>query len=496
MNTQESFSWQDISTGNALANLPEFERVLILSNGLQSATQNSTNEKNVAGQRFTLQSPAFEKHQNRKQLLSLLKNQYPNTNWQSLGIKSKGYWGFKASMRTRIRELANVKNNDFNPFREHNFIRCGARKGGGFLHGYADGSLRLQVATCSETTACPECADAKAKEIARKTFEYLQAIAEANNLKRMWFFVFTLPERHEDKPKKGTETRKKLLNGLKKVLRVAFGLKTRDLLASYCSVHAVGDSDLFRTRNHFHIGVLPCAIHRKKGGIHEYRNVDPKGLVDLDNIRKLWVKACCEAGIYTKLEESNFKAEYVEIPDQWGKMRHRINYDLRGFGSDFMQSAIYHSSGMACLESAKNSYQVKTIEDIAKRWLWVRKQRDYRPWGLLAKKDTYANLLNIEKILDIPPEQESVKDVIVQRDIGRAYSVEKKRVEWQEITVVTDSSGNIISGWEFGLFGERERWWPKNKPRPKPRVPIPEIIEEPDAPIVDLTTTEIQLNIF
>lgn len=485
MRNREQVDYQEVRYFSALNALPAFERAVILSNGPQNAPASNEDSETQAGQAFSLPFKPTQLYA-RRVLRAELRTLYPKINWQTLGIKSRGYWALRAKMRQAIKKEANIMDSSYNPFRVHNFLRCGARTGGAHLHKYEDGQKRLALLRCSETTACPECADAKAEEVATRTFEYLQAIAEANDIRRMWFFVFTLPQRHEDKPLKGSAVRKSLLNGIKTMVRKTFGLKTRDLLASYCSVHATGGSNLMRTRVHFHVGVLPAAIARKKGAEYAYRNVDPGGLLELEKIRKAWQQCILAAGLTCRDDDINFKAEYVELPDSWGKMRHRISYDLRGFGSDFMQSALYHGGGLACLQAGQD-YQAITIEQLARRWRWVRAQRDYRPWGIIAKQEAYSSLLKISKFEETPPDEIEVQDVTVEHEVGRTFDTKKKRVEWAEVTVVTGTDGKVIEGWKLGRLGKRERWWPDNKPRPMPKAAVPEVVPEPDASIISLS---------
>lgn len=384
--------------------------------------------------------------------------------WESLG--EYGFWKFRFAFRRQIQIVEGIENDDFRPEREKNFFSCGAWKSRGRKIKYVDGELRLSCRSCSDR-GCPKCFDRDKERTATKYFKKIVGASEAQGIKRFWGIVITLPVPQEASVPAGSELRKIALDVIKKFLRRLFGLKTRDGLFSYCNVHAVGDNNLFRDRFHFHCGVLPIATRKNKSGEIELVKCDFKTFkADLDRARELLADHL--ESVFPNFDRSLTQLHmdpFVLRKDKKSraKLNHRLRYDLRGFGKDIERAPILFDpiQELVVVKQGKDGYGVFTLSQLAKRWKWIRDQRDFRYWGILHQWSKYEELLGVEFVPDPEPEIEDEANITIIRSGGRQWNSKKRCVEWIDEKMAIDENGTVIQGIKWGRKGSEGFWRPR-----------------------------------
>lgn len=417
---------------------------LILTNGILFAPPVQGSESGSAESHLLFDGLGGRRDErlwvDRDWLRAELRERFPDASWRSLS--EGGFWRWASQLREAVGEAGGIENSDFNPYREHNFAACLSHKNqAATLITYQDGEQRVATLHCGERL-CPECSDRHADRVAQEIFEFVQSVATAQKIGRFWRIVITLPRFVEARIPRGSEERKRLMEGLKRWLRKTFRLKTRDGLTAYANVHAVGDSDLFRTRYHIHLGVLPVAVRRaqRSGGTPEVIHCDRDfSKADLAEMR-VSLHALFEEVFpgQTTPDEMNLRLAYTRLdedsrgrPAQWGRLRHGMRYDLRGFGKDLLKVPIFHDSvGRAVVVPSGDSYRVCSIAEVAERWRFIRGERDLRTWGVLDQRARYAELFGVQIESDPEPEILQEEPAQVERRRGRAWVPERRRVEW------------------------------------------------------------------
>lgn len=406
-------------------------------------------------------SDPLRPHDKRDWLESELGEKYPGVKWYSIS-KRGGYWKCREAYRSASRDIEGIRDNAFKA-RAVNFMACRARTSNGALVHYAN-EKRVVSYTCGET-ACPSCYDRERKKTSRILYSFISAVAKSQGVKRFWRPVFTLPPEVEDRIPHGSPERKALLLGLKVLLRKTFGLKTRDLLAMYANIHAVGDNDLLKTRFHIHTGILPIAIrtHRKRGEKwQEVIKCDPEGLLDRDAIEDAW-RELLENVFNTSVSTVVVHLQYVDLTAKRadGKLNHAIKYDLRGFGKEFEKAPLRFApaTGQVVISAENGGYHVVTVQQLAERWQWLRKQRDMRTWGIFDQRSRYSDLLLVELVEEPEPEVLKEEAVTITRQVGRAWVNGKPR--WVNEKSAVREHGEIVDkSIKWGRKGGSE-WRPR-----------------------------------
>ncbi|MGL1861429.1 MAG: hypothetical protein OCC46_02770 [Pseudodesulfovibrio sp.] len=386
--------------------------------------------------------------------------------WESLG--EKGYWRWKSALRRQIQKVDEIEDNSFKPDRELYFLACGSwRSMGGHIK-YVDGSERLYSYNCSER-GCPQCYDRDKQRTAKKLFKKIMAAAKALDIKRFWGIEITLQPIYESLPVVGSDLRKNINEAIQKFLRKLFGLKTRDGLFAYCSVHAVGKQNLFRDRFHFHCGVLPIAKRMRKGK-YEIIHCDFEMFkADLDRARSLLADHLEQVlPDYDRSKTNIYLAPFLlkETKKDMGKLMHHLKYDLRGFGKDIEQAPICFNweKELVVIKQGDLGYGTFTFRQMAERWKWIREQRGrLTTWGLLNRWNSNLELIGVEFVDDPEPEIVEENDITIIRSGGRQWNPKKKRVEWVNEKMAVDENGSVIFGIEWGRKGSEGFWQPVPK---------------------------------
>lgn len=430
----------------AIANMPAWDRAEALAAigapvaGVAGPEADPTLMSNHGGQ-FASPSPVAAEPgrpwARRDALRAELRRRYPGIRWQSLGADQGGYWTWHAAWRRAVAELVGMDDEDaYRPYRRANHLRCGARRGNGSLITYATGERRVAAMHCSERF-CPSCSDREAGRIAHDALSYIQAVATAQAVPRFWGLVLTLPRELEGRMARGSDERRAVLHGVQALVRRLFDYRSRDTLCMYAAVHAVGDSDPMRNRYHIHVGALPVAVRRDRDGGRRVIVQDVPGKLDVDRLRADW--SALLAQVYGSGDWSArpvvVHAQYVRTAPgsaNWAQLAHRVRYDLRGFGEDYERAPILHApeAGLVVLEGGRDGYRVVSVVDLARQWMHVRGQRDIRSWGLLAKRDAYADLVGIERYEEPEPDRIEEQDVVITRRAGLRWDKEAGAVRW------------------------------------------------------------------
>ncbi len=278
--------------------------------------------------------------------------------------------------------------------------------------------------------------------------------------------VFTLPESVQSIPVKGSKQRKKLLEAIRKLQKRVCGLRLRDGLAAYCSVHAVGDEDLLKDRFHFHAGFIPIASVKLKTGETVVQHCDPDWIPH-EWIKAEWLKILQQVFPDHDLDVAvvHLAKERFDDPHIAGILGHHLKYDGRGFGKDFLKAplAFDPTTSRVVIEAEQGGFHITTMEQLALRWKWVREQRDFRTWGILSQRKKYAPVIGVEHVVEPEPEIETEGRVTVLREFGKVWD-KKKGIVWKEEKRAF-FKGEEITGVEWGRKGGAE-WRVIQNPQP------------------------------
>lgn len=381
--------------------------------------------------------------------------------WLSLSPQNSPLW--LNALKTAVSENESIKDNNFDSFREFNFKSCGSSKSWGWEVRYNNDS-RFVIFSCGETDCCV-CYDRDKRRTARRYLNKIIAAAKAQGIDRFWTFVFTLPEELEASIPKGSIMRKALLHEIKKFERKLFGFKTEDGLFAYANVHAVGDSNLMRDRFHVHSGVLPIAIRRVKKQPQLIKSAI-RGIIDVKAARALLADHLEKVFPEINRQLIQFNAKYISLTSKKGvkQLAHRLNYDLRGFGKDIEQAPILFdpTNNLVLLDGGKDRYGIFTIQQVAERWQWIRKQRDLRSWGLLNQWNKYSELLDVEHNKDPEPKVIEERPITIKRTFGRKWIKERCQINWVDEKRVFRMTGEEIHQIEWGRKGSEGEWQPRS----------------------------------
>lgn len=362
-----------------------------------------------------------------------LRRRWPVGSWSALGRRGVSRW--RALIGPAIAAAAGICDTDRNPYREWNFARCVGVRSRGRVVQYADGQARAVKIHCAET-ACPVCTDRARQRTAQDVFQFVQAVARAQHVPRAWAVVLSLPARIEAALPAGSPERAAALSGAKNLLRKILGFKTRDSLLSYCAVHSCSGAEVLRTRHHLHLFALPVASRR----VAQQRRIIRSDieLIDVEDLRRRWAAVLRSVFPAAQILDADAQCHVQYIPcdsKHWGQLRHRIFYDLRGFGADFLHTApLWYNSvtGQVALRHGRTRGDVAVVpvSVLAARWVSVRRDRDFRSWGLLATRSRSADLLGVQKITDPEPEIENETECEIYNIRYRGPDPDTGRVVW------------------------------------------------------------------
>lgn len=335
------------------------------------------------------------------------------TDWVGLGPRGAAAW--LRLWQSALAEVGGIESSRAKPYREHNFARCSGTRKQGSLSTHADGVTSWVPYRCGESL-CPECADKIGDDLGRDYAEVMTAAAQAHGLRRLWFVVATIPRAFEHIPMPGSDEGRALRRGLARILRGAFGLRSRAQLPMYIATHAVGDRSLMRPRVHYHAGALPLVFE----GDH-VRAIRCRSL-DVDALRQQWGDLLhLVFGVDPTVAQLH--VSWVDPLRSPGKCHHRVRYDVRAFGADYRDAPLMWSpsTGVAVIREG-DGWRVIHVIDLARQWAWARRQREVRPYGPLAYRRKCAVALGVEQYSeDVPP--------VVDETPAMAWCVRRKRLD-------------------------------------------------------------------
>ena len=381
------------------------------------------------------------------------------------GLGSGDAWSWRKLWQRAVGEVAGIESSFKKPYREWNFSRCSGGWRVGEVVAWADGQRTFEQLRCSERY-CPECSDTKAQEVATEYAQVFDAVATANCVDRAWFGVFTLPAAVEGAffdGRAGKEQLKQLRRGIMVAIRRAFGLRTRGQVLAYVAHHPVGGGSLGRPRVHFHVGCLPVALLGDRLVSVE------RDRLDVVALREAWGEVL--ARVFERQDLApQCKVSWVPTSEP-GRIRHRIRYDCRGFGADFSEGPVAWSQEAAAVVVAdRDGWQLMSVQDYARVWVWARQWRGVMPYGPLKYRAKVAEKLGIHEVKQTVPD-EIVREpgvAIVRR--SREYDKDKGRVAWVEkVSVCLDLPTGLVpvEGCEIGGRGGTD-WKPARPPVPLP----------------------------
>jgi len=315
-------------------------------------------------------------------------------NWKTL--EGNGFYHWRDAFRREI--MAFEYRNDFTmPLkREKSFYNCSWKSKIHYAE-YKENSDIPYAYSCG-SVLCPKCFDRDKRRTAYKYLQRIMKTAKAQEIKRFWGCIITLPVSQEALIPAGSDKREECINEIKKFLRKLFGLKTKDSLFSYCNIRPLGNENLFRNRFYFHCGILPLAVRRKNKKPIFIPCDFPGFKVDLIQARALLVKHL--ETVFpdytpdsTVMHLTPFRLDKSEENKQ--KLLNRLICDLRGFGSDIEQMPIFFEPDkkLVVINQEREGYGVYTFEQMAERWHWIREQRCMRVWGILQSWNKYKGML-------------------------------------------------------------------------------------------------------
>lgn len=446
----------------------------------------------------------------RKELFQQLRNTYPEIqDWKALS--DKNYFHFQSALKRSIIEVLDVKNVPLEEipagkskraaYKEANLMRCFTKKEHANMTVYEDEERHVTGYSCKEKY-CTCCADQSAFRTTKKLVQYLTGVIEATNAQAFHRFVFTLPKEVERDIPKGSALRKQYKKKIERLIYRTFGLNYRDhKLSIYMSFHRSGDKDPMRDRYHLHVGVLANfavkKANKKKGTKQELMLLDTPKQLPADQLQLLhqrYVEKLNEVfEPKTPFTQAVLNVSYVDLttkPEEWqAKLTHRIKYDMRAFGKDFREHALYWSPSTNLVvvragETEAFGYRVVHMDAYAKRWGEIKDSREFSTHGLLRGREKNGEFLGIQEFADEIPAEIDVVRVEVERKRGRVIekyqrpghfkkSVRFKKIEEDLVfELLPDGSrGKQLEpdSYKMGMRGKNRYW--AAEPRDKEEQP-------------------------
>jgi hypothetical protein len=290
---------------------------------------------------------------------------------------------------------------------------------------------------------CLGCADSKRNKVSGHVFDFIKQ--NKKDIKYVYDIVFTLPDTLAGACCTDKEQRKAVDNAIHKTLCKYFTGKTRSNLGVIPARHFIGDNNIWKNRYHVHCSVVAATMENEK-----IKNVF-KGQVDIETIKNLFIYFLKKKGIDAK----NIINPQVKFHDllnkkmKWGKLRHNLNYNLRGFGNDILKNVLFHNIKKDIFITKTKEYRVdedgssflmdcvfvcKSI-DLSRRWVEIRNmQPALRMWGFL---DKYKSLMEIDEIEE-PVEVERVVPVLIKRERIKKYDKKHGKVMFKKIDIAIE----------------------------------------------------------
>jgi len=338
------------------------------------------------------------------------------------------FWQLQYILRHAIAEYAGITNNDFQPFRGYNFLNCFKKYNTAHVVTFSDPagneSQFVQKMYCGNKY-CSLCTTKKRAGIAA---EYTALAKEAHNkygMKKVWSFVFTLPEHQEATL---FDESKKLRKEINSLLKKTFNVRTRDNLGVIISTHPVGDADIFRDRLHFHAIVFPLWIDK----LNQVGTID-RDRIDLPKLQKGWAKILGPGS-----NPINPQVKYIELDSGNGfkNLGHMIKYTVRSFAQTAENSVVLHSSDCSALAIKADHHQstdwrITPMAQFAERYIWILDNNTIQPYGWLRNIKKWRE----NEIFDALPVPDAripvqVDECIIEYKRFKQYSRQLKKVVW------------------------------------------------------------------
>lgn len=366
---------------------------------------------------------------------------------KQLGIKSEPaneFWPWVKCFNEELVSNIESKSKWGDEVKKEQFKRCYFPKQQGTINHYEDGTSVVQKYSCNLTGFCLWCRTKARKKLARQYYDLAIECLEKYGMSKVWSLVFTLPEELEDQFR-DKKDKQKIRAEISKLVKGAFGLKTRDNLGIIFSEHPVGDKDVLRVRFHWHILVFPLYIRDNKVYYIDINKLNNEYL------KEEWNKILDKfsPGKQTEAIYPELKYYKMETEKEKGKLLHRINYDLRSFAQDIEDKVLYHlDGGQRIIIKRENSedifWQVLPINHYAKHWLFITSQNHIFSYGFIhtlgkwQKKGFFDKKEKQEKEEPVKTEPCNIK--LIRRKI---FDKKNKIFRWQryEIAEVEDKEG-------------------------------------------------------
>jgi hypothetical protein len=358
---------------------------------------------------------------------------------------SNSYWPLREKLTQDISIIAGIEDDDFS-LKETWFTMCNKYKTWGFKVKDANNKEYITQKKCGNKY-CLGCADSKRNKVSGHVFDFIKQ--NKKDIKYVYDIVFTLPDALAGACCVDREQRKTVDSAIHKTLCKYFTSKTRSNLGVVPSRHFIGDSNIWKNRYHVHCSVLACTMEDGKiSNVHQ-------GRVDIEAIKNLFMKFLDKKGIDAE-KIINPQVKFYDLCSdkmKWGRLRHNLNYNLRGFGNDIMKTAIFHDLKNDIVITKTKEYRTeedgsgmvisgvfvcKSI-DLSRRWVEIRNmQPALRMWGFL---DKYKSLMEVDDIQE-PIEVERVVPVLIKRERIKKYDKKHGKVMFRKIDIAIEFEMN------------------------------------------------------
>lgn len=338
------------------------------------------------------------------------------------------YWAYQKKFISLVADFANIADTPFTPFRRSNFDACCSPFQRGQVHSLEtdsdDPDLRVQKFSCGNKY-CPWCGTKRRRSLAADYVSVAKECAVKYGMKRAWSLVFTLPETIENDL---WERLVELRGGLAKLVKKAFGVKTRDNLGILIVSHPSGGSDIMRPRLHFHVMVFPLVF--KNGSAPRFLD---RSLLDLKFLRAGWAGLIGGGADPIQPEVKFFN---LESEDDFAKIGHRLRYDLRSFALDFENAPVYHDGDLSevilkCQKGSLLFWRKTDIEALAAAYVRYISRNTVQPYGWLQKIEKWRaeGYFDPVAVSDTPVPVESF-ECRIELVRKKAFSPDRGRVIW------------------------------------------------------------------
>lgn len=341
------------------------------------------------------------------------------------------YFAFQKIFLPAVADFAGIENTNFQPFRRDNILSCYKAFQYGQVESLAfpnsDPVQKVLKKNCGNKY-CPWCGSRRRKRLAAEYMAVVDDCVELHGLKKTWSLVFTLPENRE---RMLHEDAVKMRPVIAKIVRKAFGCKTRDNIGMAITIHPVGSSDIMRPRVHFHVLVIPLVFD--KSGVSSSRDVF---ILSPSALQSAWKEALGGVDEVIPPEVSFFQVSTATGSAQFAK---RLEYDFRSFSIDF-DNAVLLSSRFAgdvilkCSRSGSIFWRCLPIEDIASQWCRAVDLNRVQPYGWLQKVEKYRELGAFPPLpVADPGVVVASVPCVIQFVREKIWDIKKKKMVWVRV---------------------------------------------------------------